>query len=331
MAKTVLGVDVGHDSLKLALCKGDRVKKAVTVPMPKNLVKEGRVVSTETMGELIKTTMREHGIRAGRAAYVLPNDVIYVRNCTMPKMTEEQLLYNIPYEFNDYITDELKNYVFDYAMLSSEAELKNDELTNMELMAVAVQSSVLDDTREILRKAGLKMVMAGPAVSAFVNIIRNHEKKTGEVDREYCMLDLGYNSIRMYMFKGQRHMVTRILEIGLSTLDQAIADAFNVDIHLAHTYLTTDYDGCQRRDFCMNSYNNIAVELMRALNFYRFSNGDSNLEDIWLCGGGAVIEPLRTAIKDTLDMNVHSAEELIDTTQVDDGYYYIQAAGITMQ
>ena len=45
----------------------------------------------------------------------------------------------------------------------------------------------------------------------------------------------------------------------------------------------------------MNAYSNIAVELMRALNFYRFSNRDSALEHMWLCGGGAVIEPLGEA------------------------------------
>ena len=53
MAKTILGVDIGYDSLKLALVNGKNVRKTAVVPMPKNLIREGRVVSTETMGELI--------------------------------------------------------------------------------------------------------------------------------------------------------------------------------------------------------------------------------------------------------------------------------------
>ena len=52
MAKTILGIDIGHDQLKLALVKGTRVLKTVSEPMPENLVKEGgRITSRESMGE----------------------------------------------------------------------------------------------------------------------------------------------------------------------------------------------------------------------------------------------------------------------------------------
>ena len=50
MGKSILGVDIGYNSLKLALVKDGRVKKAVTVAMPKNLLRQGRVVSPESMG-----------------------------------------------------------------------------------------------------------------------------------------------------------------------------------------------------------------------------------------------------------------------------------------
>ena len=33
-------------------------------------------------------------------------------------MTVDQLVYNLPFEFNDYITGERKEYVFDYAVVS---------------------------------------------------------------------------------------------------------------------------------------------------------------------------------------------------------------------
>lgn len=322
MAKTILGVDVGTDNLKLALVKGSQVRKAVSVPMPKNLVREGRVVSPETMGELIRSTMKENGIHASSAAYVLSNESTFIRNVTMPVMNAEQLRYNIPYEFNDYITDDLKNYVFDYAMVSSEAE------EGMELMAVAAPVSAIQEAAETLRKAGLKLVKAAPAVSAFISLIR---AQGAQANREYCILDLGYQAIRMYMFRGDAHNVTRILEIGLSSLDEVIADAYHVDVHLAHTYLLTNHEDCQNQEFCGNAYSNISVELMRAINFYRFSNPDSQLSDVWLCGGGAAIPPLRQNIADALDMNVHPASELAPGAGgLEDSNSFVQAVGITM-
>jgi type IV pilus assembly protein PilM len=75
----------------------------------------------------------------------------------------------------------------------------------------------------------------------------------------------------------------------------------------------------------------MTVELMRALNFYRFSNPDSHLEDIWICGGGACIEPLEKAIEENLDMKIHPASELIPGgDKVENDYTVLQAIGIAL-
>ena len=343
MAKSILGVDVGYDCLKIALMSGKKVKKTVQVSMPNKLVREGRVVSTETMGELLRTTMRENGIRCSRAAVAFPNETVFVRNVTMPPMSPDQLMYNLPFEFRDYITDELKDYVFDYATLSGRKKAaepapadsapaeEGEDADAVELLAVAAPLTLIEETRAYLRKAGLKLVKAAPAVCAYIELIRSLGSSAESADREYCILDLGYQSIRMYMFKGDRHEVTRVLEIGLSSIDNAIADAYNVDVHLAHTYLLTNFEDCQSKEVCLNAFNNIAVELMRALNFYRFSNPDSQLADIWLCGGGAAIEPLRREITNALDMTIHAAEELLPSgNTVEDAYAFMQAVGITL-
>lgn len=328
MAKAILGIDIGYDSMKLALVNGKQVRKTAIIPMPQSLVREGRVVSTETMGELLRRSMRENGIRCSDAALALPNETVYIRGITMPRMTVDQLNYNLPFEFRDYITEELKDYVFDFAMYPSSGDGESE--SGMELMAVAAPRSLLDESREFLHKAGLKLVKAAPTVSCYQSLIRAREARTGDVGREYCILDLGFQSIRMYMFRSDRHMVTRVLEIGLSSLDQVIAEAHSVDIHLAHTYLLNNYENCQSEEACINAYGNITIELMRALNFYRFSNPDSHLEDVWICGGGAVISPLLQSIRDTLDLNLHPAADLLPGGAVENDNALLQAIGITM-
>ena len=336
MAKTYLGIDIGYDRLKMALVSGRQVKKTISVPMPTALLKEGRVVSTETMGELIRKALRENGIRANYAALALSGEAVFVRTLNVPQMAADQLTYNISYEFKDYLTEELKNYAFDYAMISTPEEIKAQEPQKdekgvpipptMDILATAAPISLIDESRAMLRKAGLRMSKAAPAICSYIGLIRGLNAEPG---REYCILDLGYKSIRMYMFSGERNTATRELEVGLSSIDDVIADAYNVDVHLAHTYLLTNNDGCQNKEFCVNSFNNISVELMRAMNFYRFNNPDSQLSDIWLCGGGAVIPALRTAISDALDMNIHDASELVENGgTIEDCNSFVQAIGI---
>ena len=63
MAKKILGVDIGYDRLKLVLANGSRIVKTVNVEMPEKPMRDGSIASVEAMGELIRNTMREAGIR----------------------------------------------------------------------------------------------------------------------------------------------------------------------------------------------------------------------------------------------------------------------------
>ena len=165
----VVGIDIGHDRLKLVQISNGKIKKTVVVDTPENLVKNGVVVSIETMGEFLRETMKENGINASQAALVLNGERVYVRNVTMPLMNSEQLLYNLPYEFRDYITEELKDYLFDFGMRSV-----NEEERTMDVFAAAVPKQHIEDDRALLRKAGLKLVKAAPLLSAYRGLIKDY-------------------------------------------------------------------------------------------------------------------------------------------------------------
>ena len=336
MAKSCLGIDIGKDQLKLVLMKGETIQKAVSVQMPEGLLKEGRIVSVETTGELIRKTMKENKIRCKEAAVVVSSGVCFLRNVTMPEMTADQLVYNLPYEFRDYITDELKKYAFDYSWGSAEelpkakkpkkqpkkkkGEEKPDEKAEdseerrgeMELLAAAAPLEAIDDLRLMARKAGLKLTFAAPEVSACENLLHYKLKEESDKDKEYGILDLGSTSSRLLIFKGDRHQVTRIIERGMEQVEELLADSLHIDIHLAHTWLLTNHEDCVNSEICQDAFSQISVELMRALNFYQFSNPDSRLEDIYICGGGASIESMRESLKENLDVTIHDASELMD-------------------
>ena len=334
MAKSCLGIDIGKDQLKLVLMKGENIVKTASVQMPEGLLKEGRIVSVETTGELIRKTMKDNKIRCKEAAVVVSSGICFLRNVTMPEMTGEQLVYNLPYEFRDYITDELKKYVFDYSWGSGEempkakkpkkasGKKKNGEQSSenkeeqenrgeMELLAAAAPLEAMDDLRLMARKAGLKLTFAAPEVSACENLLHYKLKNEEDKDKEYAILDLGSTSSRLLIFKGDRHQVTRVIERGMEQVEELLADNFHIDIHLAHTWLLANHEDCIHSEVCQDAFSQISVELMRALNFYQFSNPDSHLEDIFICGGGASIETMRQSLEENLDVKIHDAGELL--------------------
>ena len=326
MKEKILGLDIGSATIKMALCRDGKVLRYAVRDMPEGLLQGDRITDPTKAAEEIRLMMRQTGIRARKVAVVVSNEVCFLRELTMPRMTEAQLIKNLPYEFSSYIEGNLKDYFFDYEMLK---EVKPEDET-MELMAAAFPEAIVEEMRAFLGRARLKVVRIAPSESAFQSLIRNAYGVVKEQE-EFCFLNLGANATRMFMFRGDRHTATRVLETGLKDLEEAVAEAMVVDRPLAHRYLRENHRDCQNMEKCMEIYQRVAVDLMRALNFYRFSNPDTTLENVWLCGGGAAIQPLRHAIRDALDIHVHRADSLIrNGSEIEECYNLVQAVGITM-
>ena len=51
-------------------------------------------------------------------------------------------------------------------------------------------------------------------------------------------------------------------------------------------------------------YDFIAVEIMRAINYYTYENRDNTLETLYYYGGGSAVTPLIETIRSTVDLDV---------------------------
>ena len=103
MGKTRLGFDIGSSSLKIAVFQGSgpRIEE---IRLPENLVDgTGAVLLPHAFAQFLKQTKKELSLPRGPAALVLPPSQAICRLVTMPRMTTEQLLMNLPYEFTDFI------------------------------------------------------------------------------------------------------------------------------------------------------------------------------------------------------------------------------------
>ena len=234
-------------------------------------------------------------------------------------MDVDQLAVNLPYEFRDYLTQNKDKYWYDYSVNriieqeeasgdSQEAAEAAQKVQSLDLTAAAVEKQVIEDYRAMFRRAGLKLETAIPVECAYQNVIR----RSGEYEgKEYCFLDLGHSSTRIYIYTGDIFETNRDIDTGLALADQAIAEACNVDIHVARSYKHTNYKDCQTLEGCQNIFAEIGSEARKAINFYGFNNRESQLSDAYICGGGIHIPSLGTALGQNIELKFHSANELL--------------------
>ena len=312
MAGQYVAFDIGEAQVKIVSFAGGKVKKAVSEELPDRLVAGGEILSMDAMGDFLKEVARKNGIGRGNAGVILPGSLVFTRNVTVPPMTDAQLAYNLPFEFKDYLTEEKSKYFFDYVVDSVKKKESGDP-EEMDLFACAALKHTIEEYREMFRRAGFKLRCAIPEEAAYAAMLENYGKSHPDA-ADRCIADIGHRGTRLYMYRGSKFQTKRTVELGLFDLEQKISDEKGVDIHMAHTHLMTDYQDVLSEDSSRELYNRMAVEIMKAVNFYNYNNREQSLREIYLCGGGTAVAPLQEAIRQMTDLDVHPVTELLPDT-----------------
>ena len=323
----LIGFDVGEDSVKMAYFAGRELKKAVAVETPDAMVAGGRILSMDAMADFLKDMAKGNGIPLAGAAMVVPSTEVYTRAVTVPAMTEQQLTYNLPYEFRDFLTEEKNKYFFDYSV----RRIRNDEEgrpVEMELLACAMLKSAVEEYRAMFRRAGFKLKALVPAECAYASLLQNHGQRTGAERPETCIVDLGYRSSNLYIYHGHEFDSRREIDIGSAQLDQLIADHCDVDIHVARNYRKSNFNSVLTADYAKELYGRIAVEVVKAVNFYNYNNRDRELTDVCFCGGDGNIAPLLDTVAERTSLKLYPADELLaGVAAPEDPWTYLCAVG----
>jgi len=306
MSKKVIGVDLGASEVKFAVLNGSTIEKTVHVQTPENLIRSGMPVSPEAMAAFLKETKARFGLHGGSWALSLSPSQSFTRCVTVPKMNVEQLELNLPYEFRDYITQGKEKYQYDYAVL--EYRQGEDGAGDvMDLMACAALKSVLTELQASFRQAGMRLKTIMPEEFAYRNLIRR--ARSGG-DETVCLVDLGHSSTRVHIFKGERFDVTRIIDMGGAYQDNVIAELLSADPYSARTRKQANQDGILESEACLDFYRSIALEIMRAINFYNYDS-QTALERIYVMGGGVLNRYLLRELESGLDLEIVNAAELL--------------------
>lgn len=320
----MIGVEIGSNTLKLVVCSGGVVKKAAVERMPEDLVREGKVTAPAAMVEFLKTMLKEHGIRPGPCALVLPSQLVIAHRVTMPLMSESELMLNLPFEFRDFVGKDGAKYSYDYSVMDVRDNV-------MELYAAAVRKDVVEDYYSIFKKAGMTLKIAIPAEMAWLNLV----SQANSLPRKLCIVDVGHNLTRVSIFADGNFVMGKTIEMAGALVDETIAAEQQVDSYVARTRKEANMNKVLSSDYCQEAYQALAIEVMKTVNFFSYTDTTEGgrLEHLYYCGGSSVIEPLRTALLKSTGMTLHHVYRLVNMgdNASDLALYCALAAGAAVQ
>lgn len=308
MATRLIGVDIGSNNVKLAVRRGNAFRLA-SERLPDNLIKNGVIISPELLARFIRDMRKKHRVGGGKCAVILPEYAVFFRRMTLPATSAEQLELNLPYEFRDYTGTDSAKYAYDYAVEKTALDA-NGRPASLELLAAAAQKEVARLYAEFLRRAGLRMAVALPREMAIINLMRSAALK-GRAKPEYCIVDVGYEHTRMYIFAGTTLKAYKVIDVGCLNVDEAIAEKYGIDKYLAASYRQTNHEGILGKLICTAVYERLSLEVHKAVNFYNYDESESALNDLYFAGEGSDIAELKETIALDIGFDTHPISELL--------------------
>jgi type IV pilus assembly protein PilM len=299
MAGKLLGFEVGNSSLKIAVCSGNQLVQTVEVPLPENMVRENRIVSFDAMADFLKEAVKETKSACQECAYVLPTDTCYVKRVTVPLMTESQLRVNLPFEFHDYITENMDHYIYDYAVIS-----RTDK--ELDLMAAAFAKEDEQKLKQMFKRAGLKLVRIVPDALCLQNLLASSDVP----DKDYVILDMGQQRSHLHFFQKGIFEITRIMEFGGMQITQIIAEEQGIDTHIAQIKLVSGDEAVLTLPRVTDLFETFSAEVRRVMNFYNYNHPDNTIDALYCCGGCARIDALCRNLEEDCGLHVLPVSDL---------------------
>lgn len=307
--KNLLGIEFGSSRIKIAEVKGDHVLRFVKEDMPERIIQNGEIIAWDAMQEFLIEVFKKNKFTTKNVALVVPDSMTYTRRLSVPLMTEKQLKVNLPYEFHDFISEGKENYIYDFAVVNVLMD-ENGNDTGLDVLAVAVNKELMANYSELFKRMRMKLTMAAPQCLAFGSLMKKIHPEQAEKD--YIILDLGYSATRINIFSEGIYDTTRSIELGCQALARKVGELLGCDEHIAALYLVQNTNNVMNSEAIRDVCSDIAVDVMRAVNYYSYEKQDNTLENIYICGGGAMIPQLVDELKDNVPLQIIPLAEFAD-------------------
>ena len=306
--KTCLGIDIGNNRAKIAVKKGGVVRRLLVDSIPDGLMKDNHIVSYDALGDFLREMLKKNRVSIKKAHLCMPIHEIYIRNVTLPLMNIQQLKVNLPYEFHDYITEDMGKYIYDYAMLPD-----MEEDGQLHMLAVAASKELISSHQQMAKRAHIKLESIQPANEALFRFLKNRIKQTpkGETPQDFAILDLGDTALKIHFFTKGQYEVTRSMDFGIGSASERISEETGQDIHISRVNLETNGGGVLSEPYLEDVFSDLASRIMRVMNFYNFNNRNNTLEELYYFGGGALVEPFLNTIREAVPLTLRSISELM--------------------
>ncbi|MGI6705458.1 MAG: type IV pilus assembly protein PilM [Clostridia bacterium] len=335
--KAIIGIDVGSSQVKMVQtnAKGEVIHWGIG-HVPKDLFRQGKVEAIEPLVDTLRKIIKEKKIKGRRCALCYSGNDVIIRELQLPVMTDQQIELNIQYELSEYLPLDPLKYSIEYRVLDT---MEEQDTASMRVMVVAALRESLQVYMDILKKAGVKPV--------YIDIPSNVREKllryalSANSQQRICVVDIGASMTEISLYHNGVYFTNKTTPIGAQHLTAMLSEYLHID-ELAAERWKTDHHYMERglgdslRTQIISYLEQLVQEVSRVVAYYQNRNYQSEVEKIYLMGGGSLLKGLPEYLEEHLGIKVSYINELLLSLEYKhevarNGVFLADAIGTTLR
>lgn len=308
----VVGLDISSSSIKLVELsrqKGRyRVERFGIEPLHQNELKTGAAPDMNALASAASTLHKRTHSRSRLAVTALSSTDAIIKIITLPAgMSEEDLETQIQLEGGQYIPFSMDAVSFDFAVLGPDETRPGYE----QVLLVASKREAVEDRVAALSLASLetKVVDVEPFALLAVHEYLATQPGSPAPGQTVALIDIGASTTKVHVFQQGQPVYNRDHGFGGDRLTEDIMRRYGLEHVDAGRMkrrggLPADYE----RDVLYPFVNNLALDILRSLEFFQSSMPSIHIDKAVLFGGCAMTPGLLEALRNRSALRVSIAD-----------------------
>ncbi len=312
----LLGIDISTAAVKLLELSrtGTRykVESYAVAPLPQDAIIDKNITNVETIGDAIKSAVKQSGSRAKQACVAVAGSSVMTKIISMPaSLRDSEMEQQIMVEADQYIPYSLDEVNLDFEVQG--VSKNNPEM--LDVLLAASRRENIEDRVAALSHAGLKAVIVDVEAFAMENAFtlladqlpENVENKT------IAIADIGATMTALNILHNGKTIYTREQGFGGKQLTEEIQRRYGLSYEEAglakrHGGLPDNYINDVLEPFKKAMLQQIA----RSLQFFVSSSANRGIDGLILAGGCASIPGLEKLVERDLGIPSYVANPFIN-------------------
>lgn len=222
----VIALDIGAYNIKVVEGKENKkgviIDKYFTIRTPTGVLEDGSIVDKDLLHYIISEELKKKKVKTKNVYLTVNSSKILTREITIPKVDEDDIESFLKFQIEEYIPVSMDKYIIQHKVLETFYE---DNIEKMNLLIIAVPKEMVEDYLDLIRNLNLNPIVMDYQPNSIAKLIQynnfiNNTYPTEELT--FANIDIGYDSTKISIVKNGNILVSRIIEVGGSYIDQSI-------------------------------------------------------------------------------------------------------------